>query len=365
VKSVLQVSGREFLREGRPTRLWGLRVACAAMVEHWMEEFIASLPIYKEHGLNAFYLSYQGSDGGHVPCFTADGTAFSNETVPVSGQTAVGSASGLAIHNRVLKLIRAARRHQMAVAVTPFSRWQTGFAGGEDEWLAAAQQAVRLVARALAAADAPVLLDLTGDLGARLGPGAVSALVAAAAEGDPDGRLLRSASVEVPGVQVLTASGPTTAEDLPVTERPVLLAASFGSTAGGYLEHPVNGSEPAARPGYAIDYKAGGVTVRRYFGLVPEGSVPNGYYQAHAAGLPDDGYRAGRMAYRSLVRQVASDQSPYAGVFLHVPAWYEGTAYAEGQHGRGPGCWDCRFTPGGEGTIQSPGQLWLLRELPR
>jgi hypothetical protein len=89
-----------FLVDGRPFTMWGIRVASASQTQALTDSLIANLDAYKNNGLNTITVFYQGSSGGAVDPFTADGLSMD-----------AGHES------RMEQIVAAARAHGMVVVV--------------------------------------------------------------------------------------------------------------------------------------------------------------------------------------------------------------------------------------------------------
>ena len=72
--NVIKVDGKYFTLNGQPFKMWGVRVASAAVTESATSEFIAQLDEYKSYGINSFSVFLQGSSGITVDPFNSTGT---------------------------------------------------------------------------------------------------------------------------------------------------------------------------------------------------------------------------------------------------------------------------------------------------
>jgi hypothetical protein len=70
---VLTIRDDQFLRDGKPVKLWGVRVASGTSSTEATGQLIAQLDDYKAHGINAITVFYQGSSGGSQDPFSPDG----------------------------------------------------------------------------------------------------------------------------------------------------------------------------------------------------------------------------------------------------------------------------------------------------
>ena len=70
----LSVSGPDLLVDGRPTKLWGVRVANALEDDDHVDRLIAALDEYQAHGFNALTRFLQGGSSGSVDAFLPDGS---------------------------------------------------------------------------------------------------------------------------------------------------------------------------------------------------------------------------------------------------------------------------------------------------
>jgi hypothetical protein len=72
-QDVLTLQGDQFLYDGRPFDMWGIRVASASQSQQVTNHLIAQLNDYKAHGVNTVAVFYQGSTGGYSNPFSSDG----------------------------------------------------------------------------------------------------------------------------------------------------------------------------------------------------------------------------------------------------------------------------------------------------
>jgi sugar phosphate isomerase/epimerase len=125
--ATVTTTGDQFLLEGRPIKLWGVRTASASQSAESTRHLIAQLDEYRRHGLNAVAVFYQGSSGGYANPFVAD-----------------GSALDPAHHARMVEIIEACDRRAMVVVVGIFYQ-RSDYARTAAGW----ENAVRTVARRL------------------------------------------------------------------------------------------------------------------------------------------------------------------------------------------------------------------------
>jgi hypothetical protein len=71
---VLSVQGKQFLLDGQPFKMWGLRVANHLEDDAHVDELIGCLDCYCEHGVNTISPFLQGASGGTLNAFAPDGT---------------------------------------------------------------------------------------------------------------------------------------------------------------------------------------------------------------------------------------------------------------------------------------------------
>ncbi|MFI5381563.1 MAG: hypothetical protein ACHRHE_19875 [Tepidisphaerales bacterium] len=131
----LKVDGTRFVVNGKPLRLWGVRVAGAANREEYTSELLNSLETLKKNDINALVVYYQGSTGQSLKTFSGDGKSFAEPGV----------------HQRMLKIIEAARAKDMLVIAGLFFPRRMG-SDGQDPKLDSREayiQATRLVASQL------------------------------------------------------------------------------------------------------------------------------------------------------------------------------------------------------------------------
>lgn len=131
----LKVDGTRFVVNGKPARLWGVRAAAAANREEYTADLIKSLDTLKKNDVNAVVVYYQGSTGQSMKAFSGDGKSFADAGV----------------HERMMKIIDAARTRNMLVIVGLFFPRRMG-ADGQDPRLDSREayiEATRLVASQL------------------------------------------------------------------------------------------------------------------------------------------------------------------------------------------------------------------------
>lgn len=125
----LAIRGDGFTLDGRPLKLWGVRVASATQSDALADHLIANLDDYRAHGVTAITVFYMGSLGGSADPFTPDGTGIDPEH-----------------QARMERILRAAAARDLVVIVGIF--YQRVARASLRDWTAA-QQAVRTVAAAL------------------------------------------------------------------------------------------------------------------------------------------------------------------------------------------------------------------------
>ena len=131
----LKVDGTRFVVNGKPTRLWGVRMAAAANRDDYTADLIKSLDALKKNDINTLIVYYQGSSGQSMKTFSADGKSFAEP----------------AVHERMMKIIDAARAKNMLVVAGLFFPRRMG-ADGQDPKLDSREayiEATRLVAAQL------------------------------------------------------------------------------------------------------------------------------------------------------------------------------------------------------------------------
>lgn len=102
-QSALTVNGDQFLYDGKPFDMWGIRTASATKDAAQTERLIAQLDAYKAHGVNTVTVFYQGSSGASYDPFAPDGLS-----VDTGHQT------------RMEQIIRACQQRGMVVIVGIF-----------------------------------------------------------------------------------------------------------------------------------------------------------------------------------------------------------------------------------------------------
>ncbi len=131
----LKIDGTRFIINGKPTRLWGVRLAAAANRDEYTADVLKNLDTMRKNDINAIVVYYQGSSGQSLKTFSGDGASFSDPGV----------------HERMVKIIEAARSRNMVVIVSLFFPRRMG-ADGQDPKLDSREayiQATRLVAEQL------------------------------------------------------------------------------------------------------------------------------------------------------------------------------------------------------------------------
>ena len=71
---MLAIDGLDLLVDGRPTTLWGLRVANVLEDDDHVDRLLAALDAYQAHGINALTWFLQGGSSGTVNAFREDGS---------------------------------------------------------------------------------------------------------------------------------------------------------------------------------------------------------------------------------------------------------------------------------------------------
>jgi hypothetical protein len=96
-------SGMNFLLDGAPFEMWGMRVASASQTQALTVHLIAQFDSYKAAGLNTLSVCYQGSSGAYTNPFSDDGLSIE------AGHKA-----------RMEQIVKAARAQGMVVIVNVF-----------------------------------------------------------------------------------------------------------------------------------------------------------------------------------------------------------------------------------------------------
>jgi hypothetical protein len=350
--------------DGRPLDVWGVRVASAAAREDWTDALIANLDEYLTYGVNALTVFYQGSSGGSLQAFSADG----REIDP-------------AVQRRVERLIAAAAERSVLVVAGVFYQNQIARLDPQNPpWLEsrdAYPRAVEAVARALRPYPNVIVNTCnehtvrnfeTCPFPMRTAEGIVELCLAAKA-GDPD-RLVggggghgaghgggtggvNEALVARPEVDVLlwdwaNHSPPAVAAYRQAgADTPTMNVEVFGARAQGFVE---------------IDARAGGDP--RWLGWVGGGSrtppPPEGRRRVQGV-FPDESAGEGTGIHRGKADFLAEIEcaaaTPGFSLFGHFPGWYQGPS-------RDPS-FDNRFDLGGQGTIGDPGIRWYFEAVAR
>lgn len=69
----VSTSGEQFLVNGQPFKMWGIRVASATKDQSMTDHLITQLDDYKAHGINTITVFYMGSSGASYDPFSPDG----------------------------------------------------------------------------------------------------------------------------------------------------------------------------------------------------------------------------------------------------------------------------------------------------
>jgi hypothetical protein len=131
--NVLSISGTQFLLDGAPFDMWGVRVSSASQDQALTNDLISNLDDYLAHGVNTITVFYMGSSGGSDDPFSNDGTSID-----------AGDQS------RMLQIIDAADQRNMVVVVGIFYQKVVAADKNLSGWTAS-QEAVRTVVNALEA----------------------------------------------------------------------------------------------------------------------------------------------------------------------------------------------------------------------
>lgn len=114
----VRVQGSNIRVNDAPFKIWGLRVAAAANRDEYTKQLIENLGWYKDGGVNALVVFYQGSGGQSLRVFAKDGKSFEDT----------------AVRDRMRQIIDAADQHDMLVIVGLFFPRRMG-EKGEDPTL--------------------------------------------------------------------------------------------------------------------------------------------------------------------------------------------------------------------------------------
>lgn len=119
--------GGRLLLDGKPVKLWGVRIASASQSAENTAHLLAQLDEYQRHGLNAVTVFYQGSSGGYSNPFSADGTQLDS-----------------AHHARMVEIMEACDRRGMVVIVGIFYQ-RSDFFRTAVGWENAVRSAARML----------------------------------------------------------------------------------------------------------------------------------------------------------------------------------------------------------------------------
>jgi hypothetical protein len=314
IKSLKADAAGRILIDDQPTKLWGLRVACAAAREDYTKQLIDSLKDYHGGGVNLILVNYQGGGGMSRKTFSSDGKAFED----------------VAVRDRVRRIIDAANAKDMIVIVSLFFPRRMGSPagtepgqGGQDPKLAT-REAYLAACRTAAAelkerknvivcvADQP-LASMFSATPMKFGTQDIVDCLAAVESIAPG--LLRGGGNAVHDVNATVAK----------------------SSHALVIFHAEPGLNPPSFPGVAKPIIHFG-----YAGNETAGRNPQGVYnEPH------------RKAYADVTERYIDGST--AHVVLHFPAWTEG----------GMDLKENRFDLGSNGTPNNPGIDWYFEALKR
>lgn len=349
---------------GEPLEVWGVRVASAAAKDAWTDQLIAHLDEYLRYGVNALTVFYQGSSGGSLQAFSADG-----------GQI------DAAVQRRMDRLIDAAAERKMLVVAGVFYQNQVARLDPENgPWMEnreAYPRAVETVARSLRRFPNVIINTCnehtvrpfeTCPFPMRTAEGIVE-LCRASKEGDPD-RLVGGGGghgaghgggetginerlVARPEVDVLLwdwgnhSPEAVAAYQQVDANKPTMNVEVFGARAQGFVE---------------INSRLGGD--ESWVGWIGGGSTtaPPGEGRKRVQGvIPDHSSGEGRAIHRGksdfLAEIECATSTPGFSLFGHFPGWYQGPS-------RDPS-FDNRFDLDGQGTLADPGIRWYFEAVAR
>ncbi len=115
IKSLKADREGKLLINDEPSRIWGLRAACAATKDEYTKQLIENLAAFKDDGINTLLICYQGGPGLTQKTFSADGATFEDT----------------AARDRVRQIIAAANQKDMIVIVSLFFPRKMGM-GAQD-----------------------------------------------------------------------------------------------------------------------------------------------------------------------------------------------------------------------------------------
>jgi hypothetical protein len=326
--------------------VWGVRVASAAVKDEWTEGLISQLDTYREHGVNALAVFYQGSSGGALPAFSPDG----REIDPP-------------VQRRMERIVEAAAAREMLVVAGIFYQAADNQPGtDEPRWLESREaypRAAAEVARRLAAYD-NVVVNVANEHNSRryetcpfpiVEPEGIAELCVAVKQIDPD-RLVgsggihpaRNAELAVrPELDILLfdTTAATYSEDAVVAYRaagstkPMMNVEVFGASAAGYAEVDARTGDDLSWPGWLGHVRNVAPEGRRRI----QGVFPPAEMEGKHRGKAD------------FLREIEA-KTPGFSLFGHFPGWYQGPSRHAG--------FDNRFDLGGQGTLDDPGIRWYF-----
>lgn len=302
VKS-LKVDGEKILVNDEPAKLWGVRIASAALRDEYTKELLESLDFYKGKGVNALALCYQGSMGLTARVFAPDGQTFADT----------------ATRDRMRKIIEAAAARDMVVIVTLFFPRKVG-AGSEDPRLASRE--AYLAATKLAAEELKSFKNVVVSIAQDAGPGNWSAAPMRFVPADA-----------IACLQAVAEVAPAMPRGCGSAEHSfnVAIAASDAATV---IMQTESGTMP---PKFAQAKPAINVAL---LGRDSGGRSPQGVWT-----------EAQMKRFAEAVERYSA--SPKDHLIAHFQGWHEG----------GMDMNKNRFTPGGAGTRKDPGTAWFFDAL--
>lgn len=377
---VLTTEGKYILLDGEPIKLWGFRVASAAMCDTWTQNLIDNMDIHKSYGVNAYIVFYQGSSGGYAWAFTADGKAFNSAYEPLYERLNYpyhgipgdfGNTAGTGINLRMKRIIEEADKRGMVVIVGVSYRGITKkYPKPRFETL---KNACALVARELKDYRNIIIDPINeaipeektqtppelNELCAIVKANAPNVLVGGGGYKD------NVAYAQQPDIELLLVDPGHSVEELKDMfntlrefDKPIVHVECYGGTGNIYRDYFIDENCPSEHPEYFVDFEHDGNKYRRYFGVCE--------YEDYFV----KGKRTmGKKTYLGAVDFVG-ETDEQLGILFHIGAWFQGASRTPTQSLLGSwdqkGKWECVFhlgEPNADGTYRAPGVRWLTERI--
>lgn len=308
----LELDGEWWRLNGRRARLWGVRIASAAVNDSYCTRLIAELPRYSFFGINAIAVYLMGSSGGAIDPFSSDG----KELDP-------------AVIVRISAILRAAEANGMVVVLGIFYQKVPITARHLYSW-ASVQEAVGTTVDLISNLNLHnCVLNIANEQNSPFYANSVLAGLR-----NPDQMLELAMAAKVRNPEILIGCGGYDHANNEVLGKSELLDALLFDTNG-----PEDSSALYDR------FRASGVIGKpimnvELFGGWTTQAMPPGFVTEEQRG--------------EYLREImAAISRPGLSVFLHSNPWFQGPSVGKEIH----------FELGGMGTIEDPGFLWYFQKV--